>query len=128
MIIFLILLAVIRNIFRRKRTNPPGPLRVPFLGSLLFLDLSKGFLSWGLDPRVFAFVILGRVEINVIIDLELAKELFEKEEFSGKDPDQLVFESRFWNNIPRGIIWTEGSQWSAQQTFSLKTLKDFGFG
>ena len=37
-------------------------------------------------------------------------------------------ESRFWNNIPRGIFFTEGSQWSVQPKFSLKTLKDFGFG
>ena len=103
MIIFLILLAVIRNIFRRKRTNPPGPLRVPFLGSLLFLDLSKGFLSWGLDPRVFAFVKLGRVEINVINDLELAKELFEKEEFSGKNPDQ------WFSRAGYGTIFPEAS-------------------
>ena len=37
-------------------------------------------------------------------------------------------ESRFWNNIPRGIFFTEGSQWSVQRRFSPKTLKDFGFG
>ena len=132
LIIFLILLFLIRKIFHKKRTIPPGPPRVPLLGSLPFLDLSKGFLSWGLDKRVtahpLAFVKLGKVEINVINDFKLAKELFEKEEFSGKAPDQLVFESRFWNNIPRGISWTEGSQWSVQRRFSLKTLKDFGFG
>ena len=45
--------------------------------------------------------------------------------------DQLVMEtpleSRFWNNIPRGILFTEGSKWSAQRKFSPKTLKDFNF-
>ena len=45
--------------------------------------------------------------------------------------DQLVMEtpleSRFWNNIPRGILFTEGSKWSAQRKFSPKTLKDFKF-
>ena len=133
LIIFLILLFFTGKTFRSKRgKRPPGPPRVPFLGSLPFLDLSKGFLSWGLDPRVtahpLAFVKLGMVEINVINDFKLAKELFEKEEFSGKAQDPLILESRFWKNIPRGILLTEGSQWSAQRRFSLKTLKDFGFG
>ena len=105
---------------------------MPFLGSLPFLDLSKGFFSWVLDPRVtahrIAFLKLGRLEIHLINDFKLAKELFEKEEFSGRFPDPFILESRFWNNIPRGIIFTEGSKWSAQRRFSLKTLKDFGFG
>ena len=28
----------------------------------------------------------------------------------------------------RGIIHTEGNHWMTQRRFSLKTLKDFGFG
>ena len=32
------------------------------------------------------------------------------------------------NVVYQGIIWTSGTQWSTQRRFSLKTLKDFGFG
>ena len=32
------------------------------------------------------------------------------------------------NVVSQGIIWTSGTQWSTQRRFSLKTLKDFGFG
>ena len=132
LILFLLILFSIRKIFKRKRLRPPGPPSVPFLGSLPFLDMSKGFLSWALDPRVtahpLAFVKLGGLQVNMINDFNLAKELFEKEEFSGRNPDQLIRKSRFWNNIPRGIVFTQGSKWSAQRRFSLKTLKDFGFG
>lgn len=131
LIVFLIVLFLIRKM-KRKRLRPPGPPRVPLLGSLPFLDMSRGFLSWSLDPRVtahpLAFVKLGRLQINMVNDFNLAKELFEKEEFSGRNPDQLVRKSRFWENIPRGIVFTEGAKWSAQRRFSLKTLKDFGFG
>ena len=35
---------------------------------------------------------------------------------------------RFNHPVPLGIIHTEGQQWSTQRRFSLKTLKDFGFG
>ena len=132
LLVFLLILFSISKIFGRNRLRPPGPPCVPFLGSLPFLDMSKGFLSWGLDPRVtkhaLAFVKLGGLQVNIINDFNLAKELFEKEEFSGRNPDQLIREIRFWNDIPRGIIFTEGSKWSAQRRFSLKTLKDFGFG
>ena len=132
LLVFLLILFSISKIFGRNKLRPPGPPCVPFLGSLPFLDMSKGFLSWGLDPRVtkhaLAFVKLGGFQVNIINDFNLAKELFEKEEFSGRNPDQLIREIRFWDNIPRGIIFTEGSKWSAQRRFSLKTLKDFGFG
>ena len=132
LLVFLLILFSISKIFGRNKLRPPGPPCVPFLGSLPFLDMSKGFLSWGLDPRVtkhaLAFVKLGGLQVNIINDFNLAKELFEKEEFSGRNPDQLIRDIRFWDNIPRGIIFTEGSKWSAQRRFSLKTLKDFGFG
>ena len=37
-------------------------------------------------------------------------------------------ENKFLKTGPRGIINTEGDQWITQRRFSLKTLKDFGFG
>ena len=37
-------------------------------------------------------------------------------------------ECRFDGGIPRGIIHTQGTHWNIQRRFSLKTLKDFGFG
>ena len=36
---------------------------------------------------------------------------------------EIIFVTTF-----KGIIWTSGPQWSTQRRFSLKTLKDFGFG
>ena len=75
LIVFLILLFVTRNVFRRKRGKPPGPPSVPFLGSLPFLDRSKGFLNWTLDTRVtahpLALVKLGKVEVNMINDFKI---------------------------------------------------------
>ena len=74
-----------------------------------------------------ATVKLGPKQIFVINNLELAREVFDKDEFNGTSPDKFILTHRFWNNIPRGIIFTSGSQHTTQRRFSLKTLKDFGF-
>ena len=50
------------------------------------------------------------------------------EEFSGRKFSDFHREHRFFNNKPQGIINTEGKHWSTQRRFSMKTLKDFGFG
>jgi cytochrome P450 len=128
----LLLAVVIFFLLRRGPGCPPGPPWVPLLGSLPFLNVSKGLLSWVLNRQVTAHpltqVRLGRRQFNVINDLELAKELFQLDEFSGRNTTQLMLNHRFWNNLPHGIIMTQGAHWTAQRRFSLKTLKDFGFG
>ena len=38
------------------------------------------------------------------------------------------FSAISFTGICQGIIWTSGTQWATQRRFSLRTLKDFGFG
>ena len=61
-------------------------------------------------------------------NIYVLQELFSKDEFSGRPTSAFHRENLFFGNSPEGIIQTEGSHWSAQRRFSLKTLKDFGFG
>ena len=56
------------------------------------------------------------------------QELFSKEEFSGRPLDNFLAENLFFNRKRQGIIHTQGHHWITQRRFSLKTLKDFGFG
>ena len=56
------------------------------------------------------------------------QELFGKEEFSGRKISNFLKENKFLSSGARGIIHTEGNHWMTQRRFSLKTLKDFGFG
>ena len=133
LLLFLLLLATsIKFLLRQRQKLPPGPPRLPLLGCLPFLNLKKGIVDFVLDPRVtkhpLATVSIPGKNFFFINDLDLAKELFDKEEFSGKNPPPFVRRHRFPNDVPRGIAATQGHHWTTQRRFSLKSLKDLGFG
>ena len=127
----LLLLAVCRW-YVRRRLLPPGPPAVPVLGSIPFLDLRRGLVSWTTDTRVtghtLATVSMGPKNYFVINDLKLARELFEKEEFTGRPRDQWGEKFKVVKGVMRGIVHTEGHNWVKQRRFGLKTLRDLGFG
>ena len=53
--LLLVVLLVVAWLVSQRRSSgprPPGPPRLPLLGSLPFLDTSRGFLGWTLDPIV----------------------------------------------------------------------------
>ena len=118
--------------FVKRRSLPPGPPAVPVLGSLPFLDLSRGLVDWSCDPRVtrhsLATVTMGPRDFFVINDLKLAKELFERDEFSGRSVNKWLQLMKVRNGKIRGIISPSGADWSKQRRFGLKTLRDLGFG
>ena len=132
LLLLLLLLALFLLLRRRSRKEPPGLPSLPLVGSIPFMDISKGVLSWSLDARITAHrlfsVTLGTRTTYVINDFDLCKQLFEKEEFSGRPVDKGLLRHRFQGPVPLGIIHTEGAHWTTQRRFSLKTLKDFGFG
>ena len=63
--------------FLNVRKLPPGPMKLPFVGSIPFLSHKNGILDWVLDPAVTAnklsMIQLGARKLNVINDYELAK-------------------------------------------------------
>ena len=115
-----------------KSKSPPGPHSIPLLGSLPFLKTAKGIADWVLDDSVtqqkLATVELGPKTVYLINDFDLAKTLFDKAEFSGRSPKSIQLLHRYFNATPQGIIFTQEKQWATHRRFSLKTLKDFGFG
>ncbi len=58
------------------------------------------------------------------------KDLFNKDVVSNRHIDYWYWH-RFVkgeDGIPKGIVHTNGAEWSEQRRFALKTLRDFGFG
>ena len=80
--IFLISLLCLLLHLKGRKTCPPGPRRVPVLGSLPFITLKNGILDWVLDRDVtrhnIATVHIFGARILIINDFDLAKVGFYK--------------------------------------------------
>lgn len=61
----------------------------------------------------------------IICDPKLAKELYSLDAFSGRAIIDVFF---MYEAEPRGVVNTEGNIWEVHRRFSLRQLRDFGFG
>merc|ERR1711892_36338 len=117
---------------RKCKKLPPGPPRIPVLGSVPFISMRRGIMDWVLDKSItqnkLATVGIGPRSFFIINDFEMAKELFGKEEFSGRTLSEFVLTQKYLDGKRHGILVTEGSHWTKVRRFGIRTLKDFGFG
>lgn len=66
--------------------------------------------------------------VAVINDYKLIHEAFKREEFLGR-PDFESYAVRNNGFKNRGVLFTDGTKnWHEQRRFTLRTLRDFGFG
>ena len=82
-------------------------------------------IDWALDSRItrhrLATLTLGPKNLFLINDLKLAKELFDREDFSGRDARDWDHVLKMMNGKLRGIIHTESQNWVKQRRFGLRT-------
>jgi len=71
---------------------------------------------------------IGSHPAVTIQDFQMAKDLFNKEEWCGRGLSIISRYFRSDNGINKGIISSDGQLWQEQRRFALKHLKDFGFG
>ena len=131
---------------RRPSKFPPGPPRLPIIGSLPYI---MGSVKEGMQPTMLHGVInnvekygplvgmwIGHEPVVIVADLEKIKYLFKKDEVTAR-PDMSPFHKirPGWETmrsedqgLPPGIIFTHGKYWQDQRRFLLRTLRDFGFG
>ena len=149
--LFILVLCLISYLHYKKRRNlPPGPVSIPFFGSLeVFFGadgesfFKKKFQKYG---DMYSILVGPFNTVVMLNNLQLTKDLFSRDEFSGilfytffamifkiclqKGRMKLWFHQniRGTNGRNLGIINTDGPTWTAQRRFALKELRDLGFG
>ncbi|XP_047528620.1 probable cytochrome P450 304a1 [Vanessa atalanta] len=134
---FLITLCVVRlykNAYKRPLdTFPPGPISLPVYGAywiVLMREInnlggSLRKLARYYDTKVLGMY-LGKFPTIVVDDPKLIKETLNNEDFDGR-LDIIISRLRsFWKRL--GIFFTDGYFWHVQRRFTLRYMRDFGFG
>jgi len=132
---FLVILICVKYLKKNSIKNlPPGPTSYPLIGSPVigkygtpfeaFHELHKQYgpiFSVGLGP--YLSVVIG--------DYEILKDLSKLDAFTPRPPMWQWFNQyfRFGNGIDsRGVLWSQSDEWKEQKRYSLRVLRDFGFG
>lgn len=145
-LVILLVLWVIKG--SRKPANfPPGPPRVPLLGSVPYLKdkvkppcIFHSFMNLKKDYGTIVGFYIGNNPTVLVSDYEVVKELFKKEELSYRPSLSPHNEHRVgWREfavafpdagtgLQPGPIFSAGKYQQEMRRFILRHLKDFGFG
>ncbi|CAG7724125.1 unnamed protein product [Allacma fusca] len=129
LLIFGLALIISARFLRRKSKHfPPGPWGFPVIGHLPLLGQSphKTLLKWTRTYGPVIGVQFGSYRTVVINDAKLIKEALNNNAFSGRPPLKPLLARS--DGVAKGILFTEGHIWHDQRRFTLKNLRDFGFG
>lgn len=115
---------------------PPGPGRVPFVGSLPMMPeevkggkkrLAKYMVEkYGAISAWYA----GRRPIVLVSDYDLIKDLYKQDVTSERPRNKPFHEVRFGtpDGKQRGLLSSTGVEWQEQRRFTMRQLRDLGFG
>uniref|UniRef100_A0A2C9GVA5 Cytochrome P450 n=1 Tax=Anopheles dirus TaxID=7168 RepID=A0A2C9GVA5_9DIPT len=134
LVVLIVSYAIRYALHRPSERFPPGPPRVPLLGSypfLLALDYDHLHRAAArLNERYRSKLIglhLGPLPAVIVNDHETVREVLQRSEFDGR-PDLFLARLRDERYARRGIFFTDGDSWREQRKFFLKTLHEYGFG
>jgi len=136
LITFLIIFLTLKTT-KKPKGFPPGPSKWPVIGTydvsplslrndnhrVIVADMVE---KYGATIGVF----IGPQPFIYLHDPVMTRKLFNMEVFSGRinSPGFRLMRSPNGKANPYGILFTDGELWHGQRRFSLKTLKDLGFG
>ncbi|CAH2105367.1 unnamed protein product [Euphydryas editha] len=134
---FFIILFVVRlykNAFKRPlETFPPGPPSLPVYGAYWIILLreinnlggSLRKLAKDYKTKVLGLY-LGKYPAVVVDDPKLIKQYLYNVDFDGRLDIIITRMRSFWKRL--GIFFTDGYFWHVQRRFTLRYMRDFGFG
>lgn len=131
-----VIIALLTYIDMRKPKNfPPGPLWLPIFGSILYIAKTRRKLKYfthlcaKLGSEYNAPLIglkFGKDLVVVVNSSKTLKEFLSSDDLIGR-PDGEFYRSRTWGER-LGVLLTDSDLWKEQRRFSLRHLRDFGFG
>ena len=124
----IILVQFLRQYAKNNSKLPPGPVGVPLLGYLPFLDVNHLGQSFKKVGERFGDIFSLRVgtEMAVVLNsYESIKKCFAMEEMTSR-PNTFMF--RFFSHGENGLASASGETWKVQSKFTSSTLKKLGLG
>ncbi|CAG7661517.1 unnamed protein product, partial [Allacma fusca] len=119
----------------QKGKLPPGPTQLPFFGNALSIGKRPHakFMEWA---KIYGDIMTVRIfnkRIIMINDVNIARDAFNKLPLTGRayvEPFEVYFKGvdDFPEEVARGVLGSEGQAWVEQRRFTLRHLRDFGFG
>ncbi|XP_046395180.1 methyl farnesoate epoxidase-like [Ischnura elegans] len=108
---------------------PPGPPRWPIVGSFYYTRKWGPYLyqSTATMKKLYGDVVgfyLGPTPVVLVSGLDAIKELSFRDDLAGRPTLML---HRVLKEV-HGLLFTSGERWKEQRRFSLRHLRDFGFG
>ncbi|XP_021960494.2 cytochrome P450 18a1 [Folsomia candida] len=136
---FLLLLWYLLTRRSGKLPDPPGPRGLPLLGNILQMDkaLHMTFSKWA---KIYGPVVqahLATTRIAIISDHVILRKIFAQTEYSGRPdfhsdmtstPAEIAEMKKLYGKSAYGLSPTEGKIWEELRRFTLRQLRDFGFG
>ncbi|CAL8121426.1 unnamed protein product [Orchesella dallaii] len=133
-ILVVILILLLQENFKgRDKQLAPGPFRFPVVGNLLqitWINSKEPYLAFTKLSRRYGDIMsiqLGSVYAVVFNSFEMIEESLTKPEFSDRFFNGWLSERTFQKQL--GIVFSKYPfPWQQLRRFSLRTLRDFGFG
>jgi len=120
---------------RRPKLFPPGPPRLPILGSLPYLAQYPTLYlrMWDLTEKygdIFGFFV-ARQPVVVLSRMDLIQQVLKLDAASGRPnliTNSLIRYGDDTGENPTGLSQSKGALWKEQRRFALRHLKEFGLG
>ncbi|PNF20447.1 Methyl farnesoate epoxidase [Cryptotermes secundus] len=114
----------------KPKNFPPGPPCLPVVGSIPFIPAKHVQFTmvkkWKKQYGPVVGLMLGSKPALAVIGAEECLEVFRRDEFQGR-PDTFNSRDRAFNKR-LGFFFTDGPFWVEQRRFTLRHLRDLGFG